>query len=104
VLVGADAARIAAALNAVGFDDRVTVAGPIPAVVERAFRAARPGDVVLLSPVCSSVGEFRAYADSGAQFAAAVEALTSQEARPVTVVASGSAAPRALVVVAANDA
>jgi UDP-N-acetylmuramoylalanine--D-glutamate ligase len=76
LLVGAEAARIAAALNAVGFDDHVTVAGPMPDVVERAFRAARPGDVVLLSPACSSVGEFRDYADRGAQFVAAVEGLT----------------------------
>jgi len=76
VLVGAEATRIATALDAEGFDRHVTLAAAMPEVVGYAARAARPGDVVLLSPACSSVGDFRDYADRGAQFAAAIATLT----------------------------
>jgi len=45
--------------------------------VGRAARMARAGDVVLLSPACSSLDMFRDYTHRGAAFAAAVEALGS---------------------------
>jgi UDP-N-acetylmuramoylalanine--D-glutamate ligase len=44
-------------------------------VLAEARRLARPGDVVLLSPACSSYDMFRNYEDRGAQFRAAVEAM-----------------------------
>jgi len=72
VLLGRDAQRIAA-----------VVCGEVPCMfavdmddaVGRAARMARTGDVVLLSPACSSLDMFRDYTHRGAAFAAAVEAL-----------------------------
>ncbi len=43
--------------------------------VERARAAARPGDVVLLAPACSSFDMFRDYADRGRAFKAEVKRL-----------------------------
>ncbi len=52
-------------------DGAVTVeleAGDFARVMERARRAARPGDAVLLSPACSSYDMFRNYEERGATF------------------------------------
>jgi UDP-N-acetylmuramoylalanine--D-glutamate ligase len=43
--------------------------------VQRASRAAAPGEVVLLSPACASFDQFRDYEARGEAFRAAVEAL-----------------------------
>jgi UDP-N-acetylmuramoylalanine--D-glutamate ligase len=43
--------------------------------VQRASRAAAPGEVVLLSPACASFDQFRDYEARGDAFRAAVEAL-----------------------------
>jgi UDP-N-acetylmuramoylalanine--D-glutamate ligase len=56
----------------------VTDAGPfdsMQAAVRAATAAARPGDVVLLSPGCASFGLFRDEFDRGEQFRQAVRAL-----------------------------
>ena len=75
ILVGAEGPRIAAALEAAGVRQCERVGGSMLDVVRRAAELARPGDVVLLSPACASLGEFRDYADRGDQFASAVRAL-----------------------------
>lgn len=75
LLVGDEAPRIAAALDAAGVSDYEYVQGAMQEVVHRAAEVADPGDVVILSPACASFGLFRDYKDRGDQFIAAVEAL-----------------------------
>ncbi|MCZ7563376.1 MAG: UDP-N-acetylmuramoyl-L-alanine--D-glutamate ligase [Burkholderiales bacterium] len=73
VLIGRDAALIAAALEGSGVP--ALLGANMHEAVERAFRAARPGDAVLLSPACASFDMFDNYAHRGAVFRAAVEDL-----------------------------
>lgn len=47
--------------------------------VRQAYRLARPGDVVLLSPACASFDMFSDYAERGRVFAAAVRQLAAGE-------------------------
>lgn len=75
LVTGSEAARITAALDEAGIRCYEHCAGSMTDLVDRAAWHAKPGDVVLLSPGCSSVGEYRNYADRGEQFAAAVRAL-----------------------------
>ncbi len=75
LLVGAEAGRIAAALDEAGVRDYEHAPGGMAEVVARAAALARPGDVVLLSPACASFDGFRDYADRGEQFAEAVRRL-----------------------------
>ncbi len=75
LLVGTEAHHIAASLDAAGVGGYEHATGSMTEVVRRAAALAQPGDVVLLSPGCASIGEFRDYADRGQQFAAAVHEL-----------------------------
>ena len=43
------------------------------------FEAAKPGDVVLLSPACASFDLFKNYEDRGDQFKKVVESLTKKK-------------------------
>ena len=54
---------------------KVVRAGSFREVMDKARKLAQAGDVVLLSPACSSYDMFRNYEDRGAQFRSAVEAL-----------------------------
>jgi UDP-N-acetylmuramoylalanine--D-glutamate ligase len=53
----------------------VVPAGDFAEVLRTARRLARPGEVVLLSPACSSYDMFRNYEERGERFRAAVEAM-----------------------------
>jgi UDP-N-acetylmuramoylalanine--D-glutamate ligase len=72
VAIGEAAPQVAAA-----FAGRapVRVAESMVDAVAAAADAARPGDVVLLSPGCASFDWYRSYAERGDDFAAAVHAL-----------------------------
>jgi len=74
VLIGRDAARIAAALAGVC---TLETCATLPQAVQAAARAARPGDTVLLSPACASLDMFRDYAHRGTVFAQAVRGLAA---------------------------
>jgi UDP-N-acetylmuramoylalanine--D-glutamate ligase len=50
-------------------------AATLQEAVEIAFRLARPGDAVLLSPACASFDMFKSYAERGSRFVEAVQAL-----------------------------
>jgi UDP-N-acetylmuramoylalanine--D-glutamate ligase len=60
--------RIAAYLEAGGFQDVVHRTPDLKKAVERATELARPGDVVLLSPGCASFDQFPGYAERGDAF------------------------------------
>jgi UDP-N-acetylmuramoylalanine--D-glutamate ligase len=53
----------------------VAVVETLTEAVERARRLARRGDVVLLSPACSSFDQFRDYAERGQVFQELVRSL-----------------------------
>jgi UDP-N-acetylmuramoylalanine--D-glutamate ligase len=76
ILIGQEAARIQPLLEKEGVVlQNLGEDVKMPAIVAAARRAARPGDVVLMSPACASFGMFKNYQDRGEQFVAAVEAL-----------------------------
>jgi UDP-N-acetylmuramoylalanine--D-glutamate ligase len=68
VVFGAAGDRIAEALE--GAAPVARVEGSLRQVVQVAAELAREGDVVLLSPACSSFDMFEDYEDRGRQFAA----------------------------------
>lgn len=73
VVLGEAAERIRQAL---GNDVPVETARTIQGAVVRAFRMARPGDAVLLSPACSSLDMFKNYSERGERFTEAVQNLS----------------------------
>jgi UDP-N-acetylmuramoylalanine--D-glutamate ligase len=72
ILFGAAKEKIRAALG--DFTDTVVVDN-LAAAIDEARRSGRPGDVVLLSPACSSFDMFRDYTDRGKQFKELVKSL-----------------------------
>ncbi|MGH2617114.1 MAG: UDP-N-acetylmuramoyl-L-alanine--D-glutamate ligase, partial [Thermomicrobiales bacterium] len=78
---GSASPRLATALRERGVEPH----GPFKGMAEAlgaARRAARPADVVLLSPGCASFGLFRDEFDRGEQFREAVAALIGGEGKP----------------------
>jgi UDP-N-acetylmuramoylalanine--D-glutamate ligase len=73
-LVGEAADELAAALEAAG--RTYEWVGTIARAVEAAARDAEPGDVVLLSPACSSYDQFSNFEERGDAFRSLVEELT----------------------------
>ena len=79
VVVGETAQRIASAIRASKFYDP----GKLPlvevpdfrAAVETAYDLAQPGDIVTLSPACSSFDLFKNFEERGNTFRAIVESL-----------------------------
>lgn len=59
-------------MQALGASFPVKSAGSLGEAVEQAYRAARPGDCVLLSPMCSSFDMFSGYEERGECFKKAV--------------------------------
>jgi UDP-N-acetylmuramoylalanine--D-glutamate ligase len=74
VLIGRDAAAIAAALHGVCTLETCT---SLEDAVRAAAKAAHPGDTVLLSPACASLDMFRDYTHRGAVFTQAVKELAA---------------------------
>ncbi len=75
LLIGDQAAKIQAALEAVGFTGFQPGGETMQEIVANATKTAQSGDVVLLSTGCASFGMFKNYKDRAAQFVAAVKAL-----------------------------
>ena len=73
VLLGRDAARLAAALPA---SLAVTRVATLKDAVLTAHRLAVPGDAVLFSPACASLDMFRDYAERGERFRELVREVT----------------------------
>lgn len=75
VVIGEAAQRIETAIG-----DRLPVvhARSMDDAVQAAFRLAKPGDAVLLSPACSSFDMFDSYADRGRAFTLSVARLSSE--------------------------
>jgi UDP-N-acetylmuramoylalanine--D-glutamate ligase len=77
-LIGDTAAQIAQAVKAArprGAPPAITFCGDLRQAVDAAYRAAAPGDVVLLSPACASYDQFRNFVERGRLFKAYVAAL-----------------------------
>ncbi len=72
VLFGAAKEKIGGALGRL---TETVIVEDIAAAVREAYRSAAPGDVVLLSPACSSFDMFQNYAERGKAFKALVQTL-----------------------------
>lgn len=72
VLLGEASARMAGELSGAA---PITVAATLPEAVQAASAAARPGDVVIFSPACSSFDMFRNFEERGEAFRSAVREL-----------------------------
>jgi UDP-N-acetylmuramoylalanine--D-glutamate ligase len=70
-LVGEEAARIGAALAGAA---PATDCGDLDHAVAAARRAARPGDVILLSPACASYDQYGSFGERGEHFKALARA------------------------------
>jgi UDP-N-acetylmuramoylalanine--D-glutamate ligase len=79
VLLGETREKIGKACSARGFND-YTYVDSLEDAVAQAFKMARPGDLVLLSPACASWDMFTSFEERGSLFKALVSALEGMEA------------------------
>ena len=77
VLIGDDAALIEEAVNKAGFR-RISHALSMEEAVEVAWRHAKPGDAIVLSPGCASFDMFKNFEHRGQVFKSAVHALADR--------------------------
>jgi len=77
VVLGQSAQHIAAAARDKGFEN-ILYAGDFREAVQLARRAARPGDIVLLSPACASWDMFNSYEERGDLFKEIVKGFKEQ--------------------------
>lgn len=75
-LYGAAAGRMAREL---GGATEIETAGDLEGALAQAWRAARPGEVILLSPACSSFDKFRDYEERGQRFKALVHGILQEK-------------------------
>ncbi len=68
ILIGDTAPKIEAELNAVGYTNITPGGSTMAEILKKCKAAAKPGDIVLLSPACASFGLFENYKDRGNQF------------------------------------
>ena len=78
VLLGQTREKIGKACSAVGFKD-YTYVDSLEDAVQEAFKLARAGDLVLLSPACASWDMFTSFEERGSLFKALVSALRGME-------------------------
>jgi UDP-N-acetylmuramoylalanine--D-glutamate ligase len=76
LLIGRDADLIARGLT--GTAAQVESLGTLDRAVDRALALAREGDVVLLSPACASLDQFRDYVERGEQFTKRVQSALAE--------------------------
>ncbi|MBM9613304.1 UDP-N-acetylmuramoyl-L-alanine--D-glutamate ligase [Desulfobulbus rhabdoformis] len=68
--------------EALGSVTKADLAATMKAAVIQAFKAASPGDLVLLAPGCASFDMFSGYAERGEVFAQAVRGLNNKKEQP----------------------
>jgi len=78
VLFGEAAPKLHAALSALAASTPIIRAGALPEAVEAAAAAAHPGDVVLLSPACTSYDAYDNFERRGEHFRSLVAALIKE--------------------------
>ncbi len=77
-LIGAAADRIAEELDGA---TKIVRAGDLESAVQQAFKAASPGEIVLLSPACASYDQFHDFEQRGRVFKQFVEHLAQGASR-----------------------
>ena len=73
--IGAEWPRIKAAIHEPNAVNIIEGCGTMAAIVAAARAAAKPGDVVILSPACASFDMFKSYTERGGQFKEEVKKL-----------------------------